>query len=155
MKNILLSILVAISLVTTLAIAKVERLSAQENSTTARFYCGKTLDPSSNQELPTTLLMSSDSSEQRAIAVWKSEYFGNDFTPQKRCDIVSPKFQTALIDQGRTKITAGIDKASGLGIICAIASNGDVCDRCYIRSNPIKMLAIRSIGSSVLSVKIM
>lgn len=133
MKNILLSVLVATSLVTTLAIANVDRLSAQivaqGNSTTPKFYCGKTLDPSSKKELPTTLLVSSEVPEPRAMAIWKSEYFGNDFTPQKRCEIVSLKFQTALVDEQRTKIVAAIDKSSGQGIICALATEDEVCDR--------------------------
>jgi Circadian oscillating protein COP23 len=129
MKNILLSALLAVGLVVT----TIDRASAEaatpDSQTTAKFYCGTAKDPSSNdRELPATLFTNAEVPEPRAIIIWKSEYFGSKFDAQKRCEIVSPKFQTA-IEEGRTNITSALDKQSGQGIICALANQNEVCDR--------------------------
>ena len=95
-------------------------------SPTVQFYCGKAPDPSSKSNLPATLARVSGATEEPVLIIWKSEAFKT--TPQQRCETVSPKFQAAL-QQGRNYVTAGIDKKSGLGMICAIANAEQVCDR--------------------------
>jgi hypothetical protein len=130
MKNILLSAFLAVGLVaTTIGHASAET-TTQESQTNAKFYCGTAKDPSSNdRELPATLFTSAEVPEPRAIIIWKSEYFGSKFEAQTRCGIVSPKFQTALVDRGLTGLTAGVDRQSGQGIICAVSNKDEVCDR--------------------------
>ena len=97
-----------------------------QNTPTIQFYCGKAADPSSKSNLPATLVKVSGVSEEPVLIIWKSEAFKT--TPQQRCKTVSPKFQAAL-QQGRNYLTAGIDKNSGLGIVCAIADAEQPCDR--------------------------
>ncbi len=97
-----------------------------QNVPTIQFYCGKATDPSSKSKLPATLAKVSGATEEPVLIIWKSEAFKT--TPQQRCEIVSPKFQAA-IQQGRHYLTAGIDKKSGLGIICAISNAEQPCDR--------------------------
>ncbi len=99
-----------------------------ENSTpTIQFYCGKSKDLTSSSVLPATVVKTSGDEEERVLIIWKSEAFGK-FTPQQRCLIVSPKIDKAL-QEGRNFITAGIDKRSGLGIVCAVADAEQACDR--------------------------
>lgn len=95
-------------------------------SPTVQFYCGKAADPSSKSNLPATVAKVAGSEEETVLIIWKSEAFKT--TPQQRCETVSPKFQAAL-QQGRHYLTAGIDKKSGLGMICAISNAEQPCDR--------------------------
>jgi Circadian oscillating protein COP23 len=132
MKNILLSALLAVGLVaTTIGHASAET-ATPESQTSAKFYCGTAKDPSSNdRELPATLFTSAEVPEPRAIIIWKSEYFGSKFVAQKRCEIVSPKFQAAFIDEGRNNLAAVADPGTGLGIICALSEPNQACDRTH------------------------
>ena len=95
-------------------------------SPTIQFYCGKAPDPSSKNNLPATVAKVSGYEEELVLIIWKSEAFKT--TPQQRCETVSPKFQ-AVIQQNRNYITAGIDKKSGLGMICAMANAEQPCER--------------------------
>lgn len=113
------------SLLTTIPAAASPQTIAQ-TAPTIQFYCGKAADPSSKSNLPATLAKVSGATEEPVLIIWKSEAFKT--TPQQRCETVSPKFQAALT-QGRNYIAAGIDKKSGLGMICAISNAEQTCDR--------------------------
>ena len=97
-----------------------------QNTPTVQFYCGKAADLSSKSNLPATLVKVAGYEEEPVLIIWKSEAFKT--TPQQRCETVSPKFQAAM-QQGRHYLTAGIDKKSGLGMICAVANAEQPCDR--------------------------
>ena len=127
-KTALLSSLITIagSAATQVRAEKIEPQIVAQASPTVQFYCGKAPDPSSKSNLPATLARVSGATEEPVLIIWKSEAFKT--TPQQRCETVSPKFQAAL-QQGRNYVTAGIDKKSGLGMICAIANAEQVCDR--------------------------
>lgn len=92
------------------------------------FYCGQTLDPTSNAIVPTTLVASSSRREPVALIQWKSKLSGK-YTPQVRCNIVSTKFQQAWEAKRLNYLTAGVDKKSGLGIICGTKDSSTPCDR--------------------------
>jgi Circadian oscillating protein COP23 len=127
-KTVLLSSLIAIagaSATQVMAENTNPQIVAQA-SPTVQFYCGKAADPSSKSNLPATVARVSGYDEEPVLIIWKSEAFKT--TPQQRCETVSPKFQAAL-QQGRNYITAGIDKKSGLGMICAMANAEQPCDR--------------------------
>lgn len=129
MKNILSSTLITAGL-TTIAFAAIPLPStAQTDSSTdagIRIYCGQAADRSSNRTLPATLATTSGKEEPVVLMIWKSEAFKN-FSPQKRCETVSPKFQAA-IQAGRYNIVSGQDAASGEGIVCAVAGKDETCD---------------------------
>ena len=127
-KTALLSSLITIAgaAATQVRAEKIEPQLVAQASPTVQFYCGKAPDPSSKSNLPATLARVSGATEEPVLIIWKSEAFKT--TPQQRCETVSPKFQAAL-QQGRNYLTAGIDKKSGLGMICAIANAEQVCDR--------------------------
>lgn len=138
MKNILLSALSITSLVlANMAIMPTSAFSQdQPPSTTVsdrRFYCGQAQDPTSKRGttkmLPATLMETQGQNESQVIVIWKSENFQN-FPPQKRCEIVSPKFQAAYQD-GRGYLASGKDPVTRQGIICQIANENDPC----IKSN--------------------
>ncbi len=90
--------------------------------------CGQAKDRSSRTTLPATISKKPGDSENTVLIIWKSEYFGSKYNPQQRCAMVSQKIQNAY-RVGRTYIASGIDKASGAGIICGLATADEVCDR--------------------------
>ncbi|MCY7367385.1 MAG: COP23 domain-containing protein [Chamaesiphon sp.] len=92
------------------------------------FYCGQTFDPNSNAIVPTTLVASSAKREPVALIQWKSKLSGK-YTPQVRCNTVSAKFQQAWEAKRLNYLTAGLDKASGLGIICGVKELATPCNR--------------------------
>jgi Circadian oscillating protein COP23 len=98
---------------------------------TVQFSCGSADDPSSRKVLPATVATVSGNSESIALIIWKSEFFGTKYTPQQRCSIVSSAIQKSFVE-GRTYIGAGIDKQTGLGIICGVANPDQPCDRTNI-----------------------
>jgi hypothetical protein len=70
-------------------------ITEQANAPITEFYCGTFKDPSSKMDLPATLAKVAGVKEDRVVIVWKSERFP-EYTPQRRCEIVSPKFQAAI-----------------------------------------------------------
>lgn len=129
MKNILASTLIAAGLATTALTAALSPTIAQTeagDATGLRIYCGQAADPSSNQNLPATLATTDGKEEPVVLMIWKSEAFKN-FSPQKRCETVSPKFHAA-IQANRYNITSGQDPATGQGLVCAVAGKDDACD---------------------------
>jgi hypothetical protein len=100
----------------------------EDNSATFKFSCGRAADPSSKKNLPATVATVSGNPESSVLIIWKSEYFGTKYTPQKRCEIVSAAIDKAF-HEGRTYIGSGTDKASGLGVVCAVANPEQSCDR--------------------------
>ena len=99
MKNILLSALSITGLMLTNIVTMPTSAVAQDQAPSTpvserRFYCGQAKDPTSKQMLPATLLGTQGQNESQVVVIWKSEFF-SEFSPQKRCDIVSPKFQAA------------------------------------------------------------
>jgi hypothetical protein len=127
-KIALLSSLITIagSSVTQVMAEKTNPQIVAQASPTIQFYCGKAADPSSKSNLPATVAKVSGVQEEPVLIIWKSEAFKT--TPQQRCQTVSPKFQAALT-QGRNYVVAGIDKKSGLGMICAISNAEQPCNR--------------------------
>ena len=128
MKNILISALLATGLVTstvaTLLLPTSAPAVAQSDASELKIYCGTAADPSSKSALPATLA-SVGKGEPTVLIIWKSEAF-QKFSPQRRCEIVSPKFQTA-IQSGRAYVTSGKNPSSGTGIICAVATQEESC----------------------------
>jgi hypothetical protein len=99
-----------------------------QSPTKVRFYCGQTFDPGSNAIVPTTLVASSAKREPVALIQWKSKLSGK-YTPQVRCNMVSGKFQQAWSAKRLNYITAGVDRKSGLGLICGAKDRVSNCTR--------------------------
>jgi hypothetical protein len=129
MKSFILNALTAFTAILATIPTIVAAQSTPENSAdTIQISCGSADDPSSRKVLPATVATVSGNSESIALIIWKSEFFGTKYTPQQRCSIVSSAIQKSFAE-GRTYIGAGIDKQSGLGVICAVANPDRQCDR--------------------------
>lgn len=95
--------------------------------TEGKFYCGKSYDPLSKKYIPTTLKSSPDREKPLVVIIWKSEYF-SQYAPQKRCNLVSPKFQAAYTAGKLEYLVTGTHKGNGAPIVCAVKNQGDSCD---------------------------
>ncbi len=88
-----------------------------------QFFCGKTFDSASGNQIPTTLVWQPEKEGNVALIRWKSEYFGKD--TQKRCQLVSAKFQKLWNSGQLNFITAGTVRKQP--IVCGVASEGETC----------------------------
>ena len=88
-------------------------------SAASKFYCG------SFEGAPSTMT-TTKSGKQVPIITWKSSHFsGSGYTPQRRCEIVSQRFNT-LHQRGQMNLlTTG--RMNGLPVICAAAINPGPC----------------------------
>jgi Circadian oscillating protein COP23 len=68
--------------------------------------------------------------QQAVMMSWTTNYFGQEFTNSKRCQIVSERLQKAANQNGGT--FKGLELASGTvnaqTVICALPSNAKKCD---------------------------
>ena len=111
------SFIIFICLISSIEIDRPKAVLAQSN---VRFFCGATEEI--NQK-PATVIASRG--YQRTIVVW--EYPMGNMTAQKRCDLVTPLFQTAW-DQRRFNLRPGTDRKTGQGIICAVRKGDNTCE---------------------------
>jgi Circadian oscillating protein COP23 len=110
------------------AVVLAPALAQEQDQIEGKFYCGKSYDPVGKQNIPTTLLSSSNREKPLAVILWKSEHFGKNFTPNQRCNIVSPKFQAAYTSGKLEYLVTGTHKATGAQIVCGVANQNESCD---------------------------
>jgi hypothetical protein len=81
-----------------------------------QFMCGMAYDQQTDRRLPTTYAWSPRG--KLVVVRWETNFFSNSgFTPQKRCEVVSPKFDQAYRNGSLKYLTTGVEK--GQSIICS------------------------------------
>ena len=95
-------------------------LSISDSRAAGKFYCGNF------DGVPATMTNSSKSGKAIPIIMWKSNYFSGDgFSPERRCQEVSSRFNN-LHASGRLKmLTTG--RMNGMPVICASVEKGSGC----------------------------
>jgi hypothetical protein len=88
------------------------------------FLCKSIYDNASGERIPATVAWVPERKVHVRFIAWKSEYFPQ-FSPQKRCQLVSEKFQKFFESGSLNYLTTGIIR--GLPVVCAAKINGD----CY------------------------
>lgn len=109
------------------AVVLAPALAQEQDQIEGKFYCGKSYDPLSKQNIPTTLLSISTREKPLAVIIWKSEFFPK-YTPQKRCNLVSPKFQAAYTAGKLEYLVTGKHKATGAQIVCGVSNKDESCN---------------------------
>jgi hypothetical protein len=112
-----------------------------------KFYCGQSYNPLSKTHIPTTLVAVPGREKPVGLIQWKSEYF-SQYTPQKRCEMVSPKFQAAYTAGKLSYFATGKHRKTGQNIVCGLASAEETCED---DSNLLFTLKPYSSGKLVLS----
>ncbi|MDJ0589142.1 MAG: COP23 domain-containing protein [Pleurocapsa sp. MO_226.B13] len=95
-----------------------------ERSDRVSFYCGEIVDRETDENIPATIAYVPQRKANIAIIAWKSNYIP-EWDAQRRCDTVSPKFQTFYEDGRLNYLTTGIN--NGEDIICATIETGQPC----------------------------
>jgi Circadian oscillating protein COP23 len=102
---------------------------ARDKTDNVQFFCGRV-----NQDgkiIPTNQAVSSGTSEPVSLIFWKYPP-PKGMTNRQRCETVSKRFQLAW-DRGTfDKLIVGIDKKTGLGLICAVPYTEKQCDRSHL-----------------------
>lgn len=93
---------------------------------TVDFFCGRVNQ--NGRIIPTTQAISMGNSDPVSLILWKDPP-PKGMTNQQRCETVSKRFQSAWNRGSFDKLIAGIDKTSGLGLICAVRYTERMCDR--------------------------
>jgi hypothetical protein len=104
-------------------------LAPAQAQTEGKFYCSQAYDPLTKTNMPATVMSSPNRVKPLVVVLWKSEYFGKDFSPQRRCAIVSPKFQAALVSGSLEYLKVGKERNTRQDIVCAVKTANARCDR--------------------------
>ena len=95
--------------------------------TEGKFYCGQAYDAIGRTNVPATLMSSPRRAKPIVVILWKSEYFGKEFSPKQRCQKVSPKFQSAYV--GGTFEYLKVGKDGKQSIVCAVRTENESCTK--------------------------
>ena len=102
---------------------------ARNKTDNVQFFCGRV-----NQDgkiIPTTQAVSSGTVEPVSLILWQYTP-PQGMTNQQRCETVSQRFQLAW-DRGTfDKLIVGIDKKTGMGIVCAVPYAQKECTRSHL-----------------------
>ena len=88
------------------------------------FYCGEIPDKETGEKIPATLAYVPQRRANIPIIAWKSKHLAA-WNPQRRCEVVSPKFQT-FYEDGRLNYLSNGENA-GYPIICAVLDKQEQC----------------------------
>jgi Circadian oscillating protein COP23 len=95
--------------------------------TEGKFYCGQAYDAIGRMNVPATLMSSPRRAKPIVVILWKSEYFGKEFSPKQRCQKVSPKFQSAYVGGNFEYLKVGKDGKQS--IVCAVRTENEPCTK--------------------------
>ena len=123
--------LLTVSLATATASVAVPTFSQSATSSEDKvsFSCQEIFDPDSKQIVSATVAWVSQRSENVPVIYWKSELFSRAaWTPQARCEEVTPKFQTFYDSDRLNYLTHG--KVGAYPVICAtLTNNEETCNQ--------------------------
>ncbi|OKH30223.1 hypothetical protein NIES2101_42640 [Calothrix sp. HK-06] len=99
--------------------------ASQPNKVT--FFCREGLDKASGKNIPFTVAWVPERNKHVRFVGWKSDFFEkNGWTPQKRCQEVTERFNK-MYENGRLNyLASGSDK--GYPIICGLLNKEDNCN---------------------------
>lgn len=90
-----------------------------------KFSCQSTFNESSGKnDLPTTVAYVPRRGGYVRVIGWKSKIMGSGWNPQKRCQVVSQKFQDLYTEV--KYLTIG--KNNGYDVICAVKKTSEYCN---------------------------
>jgi Circadian oscillating protein COP23 len=106
-----------------------------EPQSSNRFFCGKSRNPVTGDETPTTIARTKRGNV--LVIHWKSTVFVNglnDFTPESRCIEVSRRFQEFYSQGNLSYLTTG--KINNQNVICVAQEYGGACKGLLLTLEP-------------------
>ncbi len=102
--------------------------SSESHPNKVTFFCREKFDTASGEKIPATIAWIPERKGHVYLIGWKSEYFNKGgWTPQKRCQEVTPKFQAAY-EKGHLNYLYNGKSEKGYPIICGLANQGESCN---------------------------
>jgi hypothetical protein len=100
----------------------------------ARFFCGQSRIGEAEQNTPTTFARTKRGNVP--VIRWKSTYFenSNDYSPMRRCEEVSLRFQEYYSDGTLDYLTSG--QMNSQNVICVADEYGGSCQRLLFTLEP-------------------
>jgi hypothetical protein len=127
-KKLFLIVLIAIASFNLTSIA-----TNANNESQVRFICSQGFDRTTGRRYPTTYAWTQRG--KIAIVRWKQQWnSGALYTPQQRCQQVSPRFEQAYRSGTLKFLTDG--KMNGQPVICTTSSNGGACQTLLMTLQP-------------------
>jgi Circadian oscillating protein COP23 len=110
------------------------RVSFAEEKPTARFSCGQSQILGTGKRVPTTFARTKRGSIP--VIRWQSTYFGKSsaYTPLKRCEEVSRRFQKYYSEGALAYLTAG--QMNAQNVICVSDEYGGACQGLLLTLEP-------------------
>jgi len=102
--------------------------SSESHPNKVTFLCREEFDTASGEKIPATIAWIPERKGHVYVIGWKSEYFNKGgWTPEKRCQEVTKKFQAAY-EQGHLNYLFYGKGEKGYPIICGLANQGESCN---------------------------
>jgi hypothetical protein len=109
------------------------RPSHAEDKSATRFFCGHSRHPKTGASIPTTFAQTKRGPV--AVVRWQSAYFSqSNFTPLKRCQAVSQRFETFYQSGELAYLTAG--EMNNQKVICVSDEYGGPCQGLLLTLEP-------------------
>ena len=99
--------------------------SSASPSNKARFFCNRMFDKASGEQIPMTVAWVPERQAHVLFIGWKSEAFPK-WSPEKRCKVVSDKFQKFQEAGLLNYLTTG--RIKGFPVICVAKDNQETCN---------------------------
>lgn len=129
-----LKAILAMTIVSSLLAIPLCRVSSAEEKSTARFTCGQSQVLATGKKIPTTFAQTKRGSVP--VIRWQSTYFGKSsaYTPLKRCEEVSRRFQKYYSEGTLAYLTSG--KMNAQNVICVSEEYGGSCQGLLLTLEP-------------------
>ena len=102
-------------------------VAQSRESNGVRFFCQETFEPISGTKIPATIAWVPQRQKNISVIYWQSDDFSQGgWTPQARCEEVSPKFQTFYKDGRLNYLTHG--KIGVYSVVCAVVEDDETCN---------------------------
>lgn len=144
MKKIIATTLLALGAVAPLGLSLISPSMPVNAEETVKFICGQSFDSATGNRLPTTFAWTPRG--KIAIIRWETKYFPN-YSPERRCQEVSPRFQEAYNNDTINLLTNGF--MNNQPVICTAKEYGDGCHTLLmtLRSNDDSVQVLEGIVS--------
>lgn len=131
MKKVIATTLLTLGTISTLGLSLISSFTPVQAEENIKFICGQSFDPETGNRLPTTFAWTPRG--KIAIVRWETKYFSN-YSPEERCQEVSPRFQEAYNNDTINLLTNGF--MNNQPVICTAEKYGDECHTLLITLRP-------------------
>lgn len=127
--NLFITLLTTTTLVTAIALNFTQQQVQAQTET--KFICAASYDPETQKRYPTTFAWTPRG--KIAVVRWQTEEFAQ-YSPQRRCAEVSPRFHQAYHNDTLGLMTNG--KINNQPVICTAKESGGACDTLLMTLRP-------------------